>query len=324
MILKRFFAISTILFLSFPILGIAKSDSTNTKLNSLLEDYYDEIDDADGINDAYSALKFGQTYTLTSPPSLKEYVINNVTAEDILDQGETRCADNDTAADIKKFTQVLGAEFDVKKYKAAKEKACKVIQVAAELKYRYDNYQDLKTNGYNLVNVERSQRLKFKTRKRHVAGRIVLNYKPDLMDTKDNGFSAEDRFEYNSYIKWSSDSWAELNIAKRIKESQGTSDDMRCMTVIPDWGQLCTNIVSIDAGSLVMQTWVRVRRYSRTKTVDLGTVTIPAPFGFLDEIAQMKEKSQKKLKDKATKKVAGILNIDSKTMKELNKAVKNS
>jgi hypothetical protein len=317
--------------LAFLAAGSAHAAPADDVFNQLAN-YYQQANNAKTLNDAYSTLRWAQPYVAASMNqdgtlNWSATTINDLTAQQVmaaaLNGASTRCGSDrqqTTDAEVAQFTKVLGAKFNADQYKAAKSTFCQVVQVAAQLKMRYDAYQQFKQNGIKLAGRSASQGLDFAGRHRTVGVGFTLMYYPDLMDTAQNGFSAEDRFQYNSYIKWSDDNPTPLNIVKRIRESQDSDEGRICLPVISDWAFLCVRINSVSTSSVNMSTWAKVHRYNKSKSVSLGDMNVPAPFGYLDELAQMKDNAKQDLYNKVMAQLSNYLNINTQMLQTLQTA----
>lgn len=299
---------------------------------AMLQTYYQQAGGAKTLNDVYATYQWAQPFvpTTQNPDGTLNWAsapINDVTAQDVLAKtfkiAASRCGSDraqTTNDEVMKFSKVLGAKFNADQYKQQKANFCQLVQVVAQMKTRYEAYQYFKQNGIKLAGKSKSEKLGFKNRTRHVGVGFTLMYYPDLMDTAQNGLSVEDRFQYNSYIKWSDDNPTNLNIVKRIRESQGNNEDMLCLPVISNWGFLCVRINDVKTSSINMSVWAKVRRYDRSKTVSLGSFDVPAPFGYLDELSQMKDKAKQDMYNKVTTQLTNYLNVNTQMIQTLETA----
>lgn len=198
----------------------------------------------------------------------------------------------------------------------ARDSLCQAIGVFSKLYFAYQQYQYYEANGITLAELPaRSQKLGFPGgRTRHLGFTARIAWYPNVQNTLDGGFTLDDRLTYVSQIKWSSDDWRPLNIAKTLRESQGDNSGGICIPMGVSWLWSCFNVLNATPSAVTISAYGKARRYDRTKTVDLGTATIPAPFGYLDQLAQMKNEKIQQLTGNLENRIANLLNIDQQTV----------
>jgi hypothetical protein len=284
------------------------------------------------LNSAYAAYQWAQPYIESSPGNgnWAQIAMSNGDAEAIVGVAATRCGSDSTstvASTVSRLNSVVGASAG-SSYSQARGVMCSALQAAAQMLYRYQKYQDYKTNGYTIKSASVSRGFDFPGN-HHRTGQMGMSFMwyPDLQDTATNGFSMEDRLQYNSWFKWSDNATSNLNIIKKLRESTGSDEAMLCIPLVDGGGasaSICVNNltanVSSSTSSISVTVWAKFRAYSRDKTLDLGTITLPAPFGYLDEIAQMKDNAKQNVMNQIKAQVVALTGLDQQTVALLQTA----
>jgi hypothetical protein len=320
---NRIKAIVLGLAMAFPVAAQAQNasaDAAKGTLTKALSDYASVAGATKGMNDAYAAYQWGQPYAATQAGggAWAQIAISNGDAEKLLGIANTRCDQ-----DASRTAQLIGAQLGAQaaaSYTQSRAVLCNALDVAAQMVYRYNVYQSIKANGILLKQLHKQQRFDFPGNHRRTAQfGIDIKWYPDLQDTATNGFSVEDRLSYNSWFKWSDNAPAPLNIVKKIRELSGSDEKMFCIPVINAGVQasICINNLTASGSNVQMNTYAKFNYKSRDKTISMGTVTVPAPFGYLDQVAQMKDAAKQNLANQVKTQVAQMLNIDQQTMTAL-------
>lgn len=293
-----------------------------TEIDSMMKDYGD--------------LNYGQTYHPDSPKlgaadsegnadsnwDKMEYTAQ--TASQMIGYAQDLCANHAVAAQLK----AKGVKFDEAKFESNRDKFCKLVHAAAELKHRYDKYQKIKQNGVTLVKRQHSQEHNFKGHHRTFGAGMELVYKPDIANTMKNGIHPDQTLIYNSWIKWSDDKPTPLNIIKRIREMRndkaGNCDGFSFHIIDGKEvdGYLYLDVVAVTSSKLTIQNCAKVHYHKETRSHKFPEVSMNAPFGYLYEVEQMKDSAKQKLKDKVKDKVTSMIGAN-KQMIDLMKKLKD-
>lgn len=311
----------------------ATAQSTDlTKLQAQVDNYISAAmtSEVDSLLNSYTALKLGQTYTAASPVPPKAdntdatwatMTYSDVSASQLIGYASDQCVSHTT------YDQLVakGVKVDSAKFNSTRDKFCKLVHAAAELKHRYDKYQSIKTNGVVLVKRSKSQGHDFKDRHRTFGGGIDLVYKPDIAGTLQSGAHPDQTFEYNSWIKWSDDNPTPLNIIKRIREmkndSAGKCDGFSFQII--NGGSvrayMYLDVVNVSSTKITIKNCMKAVYNGTHKTHGFPEVSLTAPFGYLYELEQMKDSAKVQLKDKIKNKVTSMVGANQEMIDVLKK-----
>lgn len=331
--IKIFSAISACTLLL--IQGAHAQTSTDLKtLQSQVDSYVSSgmTSDLDSMISSYSSLKIGQTYTSDSPKlgpvkdgnadsTSTKMTYSGQNASQLIGYANDQCAAHTTYEAL----VAKGVKVDKTKFNDVRNKFCKLVNAAAELKHRYDKYQSIKANGITLAKRSRSDKHDFKGRHRTFGVGMDLVYKPDVANTVENGLHIDEVLNYNSWIKWSDDNPTNLNIIKKIREmnNNGASKcDGIAFHVIDGKevdGWLYLNVVNVSSSKITIQNCAKVDYNKTHKTHSFPELTVDAPFGYLYEVEQMKDNSKAKMKDTIKNKVVSMIGINEQMITLLQK-----
>lgn len=231
-----------------------------------------------------------------------------------LDLAELRCDQNTEDA-------ALGAALDqidsktVDKFKAAKKTACRLVHFAADLQEKKRQLDKIRTNGYPLFHISKKDKKDFAGHTRTIQLRADLRMYPEYPgDAKDQKFLLGDlesiNLSYNSYFKWSDDNWTPLNIIQYLKSESDEKDEV-CYPKLKLSSSVqaatCVRVSNISTESIKLKVRGKFWYKGENHAVNLGEYTIPAPFGYLADVSDMKEKKMQDLKSKAVKRVSSLL-----------------
>lgn len=236
-----------------------------------------------------------------------------------LDVAELRCGQNTEDA-------ALGAYLDqasdslVSQYKTTKKSACKIVHILADLQDKREKLNDFRKNGYPLFFLHVSDKKGFAGKERTVQLKVDLRMYPEypskpVNSTKLNGqpillgtLEGID-LSYNSWFKFSDNNWTSLNLFQYIVDD--TDQGEVCPTKIKVSGsvqaKLCVSVEDIEVDKIRVKVRGKFNYNNDWKAVSLGTHTIPAPFGYLADLSDMKEKKMQDLKKRLTDRLASLL-----------------
>ncbi len=281
------------------------------------------MNELNSITASYDALNIGQTYTTDSPKlspvsdgnadsSFTKMTYYGKNASQLIGYADDQCAAHTT------YDKLIASGINVDKtnFNSVRDKFCKLVNAAAELKHRYDKYQQIKDNGVVLAKRSRSQKHDFKGYERTFGVGMDLIYKPNIANTIENGIHPDETLVYNSWIKWSDDKPTSLNIIKKIREMRNDGAS-RCDGIsfhvidgneVDGW--LYLNVVNVSSTKLTIQNCAKVDYHNTHNTHAFPEITMDAPFGYLYELEQMKDSSKAKMKDTIKNKVSSMIDIN--------------
>ena len=329
---KRFLAFGSLALAFF--LGSAQAAATDdlASLQAQVDNYLSAsmMSDVDSLLSSYNALKLGQTYSTDSPvppksdntdATWKKMTYSNASASQLIGYASDQCVSHTT------YDQLVakGVKLDQAKFNSTRDKFCKLVKAAAELKHRYDKYQAIKKDGVVLVKRSKSQKHNFNGRERTFAGGMDLVYKPDLAKTLSSGVHPDETFEYNSWIKWSDESPKALNIIKKIREmknDQANNCEGARFQII--YGKevdayLYLDVVNVSSTKVTIRNCIKAKFNGINKGHAFPAVTLDAPFGYLYELEQMKDSKKAQLKDKIKNKVVSMVDANEQMIALLKK-----
>jgi|GEM_PF-7013983 len=329
---KRFFAFGALALASF--LGSAQAAAADdlASLQAQVDNYLspDMMSEVDSLLSSYSALKLGQTYSADSPvppksdntdATWKKMTYSDVSASQLIGYASDQCVSHTT------YDQLVatGVKLDRAKFNNTRDKFCKLVHAAAELKHRYDKYQAIKKDGVVLVKRSQSQKHDFHGLKRTLAGGMELVYKPDIANTLSSGIHPDQTFEYNSWIKWSDENSTPLNIIKKIREMRNDQanncEGFRFHIIngkdVDAW--LYLDVVNVSSTKVSIRNCIKAEFNDINKGHAFPIVTLEAPFGYLYELEQMKDSKKAQLKDKIKNKVVSMIGANQEMIDLLKK-----
>lgn len=217
------------------------------------------------------------------------------------------------------------------------KKACKVVQVLADLQNKYEQLQELRETGYPLFYLHSKDKKDFNGKERTVQFKVDLRMYPEYPDDA-MGVDGEDqelllgqiegiRLSYNTYFKWSDNNWRTINLYQFLMDDE--DNGMVCVDLIKISDKakaaLCAEIQNIDTKKeeLKLATAAQFKFNDKKRTLDLPTVTIPLPFGYLADVSDMKEKAMQNLKSEIAESLEDVI-TDFVDASDAADAVKNS
>jgi hypothetical protein len=208
----------------------------------------------------------------------------------------------------------------VSNYKSTKKTACKLVHVLADLQDKRQKLNDFRQNGYPLFFLHAKEKRSFNGLTRTIQLKADLRMYPQypakpVNSTKLNGqpillgqLESID-LSYNSYFKWSDNKWTDLNLFQYLVSD--TNKGEVCPTTIKITSsvrvRLCVSVEDIKNDKIKLQVRARYNYNDNWSAVSLGTHTIPAPFGYLADISDMKEKKMEDLKSKLANRVISLM-----------------
>jgi hypothetical protein len=240
--------------------------------------------------------------------------------ESALDVANLRCSEQVPSAIATLIGTVVGLEgqFNTDEFEEKRATVCQAIQKIYNLKYKLQQLEEIREDGYSLLYKYDKKRIKKKGRKRTVQHSIDLRYYPDIQESYNTGdispeFSLDNE---NSYFKWSDNNRVYLG---DILNSSNTQDegDAACSDNKPYWFKLANRLKfrlkmsSVTESDVTLTACLRVS-WRGNHNRELATVTIPAPFGYLDELTEMKDAAVQNAMNSLQNQIADMLGINDK------------
>jgi len=275
------------------------------------------------------AVKFTQTLYELNPDELKKNTIakkddfveslNDIeTAEDLLNAVHFRCSvklSDDPV--VQMLTKVSGGDF-LQNYEEKKAVVCDGVHKLYQLKVKLEQLQKIREDGVSLMYKHTSTKKSFPgDRKRTIQFSLDLRYYPDVQQNYQNGtidptFSIDNE---RSWFKWSDEN--KIYIADMIEAAQDSGGDV-CEDSKPLWFKLSSRISAkikiADANeeSIDIAACAKFKGFDSTKTITFPTVTIPAPFGYMAEVTEMKDEAMQDLTKNLQSALLDLLGVDLK------------
>lgn len=312
-----------------------RNDFKSTTGSSYTDFYFDHFESVNGTGDdttkfitkAYDLTKFagelpeGQVQK-SMPPSVSISMGNamelaEAAADDAntkLDLAELRCDQNTEEAALSAALDQLDSG-TVDKFRKAKKTACKLVHFAADLQDKKEQLDKIRTEGYPLFHLKAKDKKDFGGKERTIQIRADLRLYPEYP-----GDAADQKFlfgqieglnlSYNSYFKWSDDNWEPLNIYQYlISDSDG--EDEVCYPKIDLTSSVtvatCVQVKDITSSSIKLKVRGKYWYNGDSGTVSLGEQTIPAPFGYLQDVSNMKDKKMEDLQAKLVNRISSAM-----------------
>ena len=240
--------------------------------------------------------------------------------ESALDVANLRCSEQVPSAIATLIGTVVGLEgqFNTDEFEEKRATVCQAIQKIYNLKYKLQQLEEIREDGYSLLYKYDKKRIKKKGRKRTVQHSIDLRYYPNIQESYNTGdispeFSLDNE---NSYFKWSNNNPVYL---ADILNSSNTQDegDAACSDNKPYWFKLANRLKfrlkmsSVTESNVTLTACLRVS-WRGNHNRELATVTIPAPFGYLDELTEMKDAAVQNAMNSLQNQIADMLGINDK------------
>ena len=240
--------------------------------------------------------------------------------ESALDVANLRCSEQVPSAIATLIGTVVGLEgqFNTDEFEEKRATVCQAIQKIYNLKYKLQQLEEIREDGYSLLYKYDKKRIKKKGRKRTVQHSIDLRYYPDIQESYNTGdispeFSLDNE---NSYFKWSHNDPVYL---ADILNSSNTQDegDAACSDNKPYWFKLANRLKfrlkmsSVTESNVTLTACLRVS-WRGNHNRELATVTIPAPFGYLDDLTEMKDAAVQNAMNSLQNQIADMLGINDK------------
>jgi len=307
--------------------GTITTQDLSDKLREVLIEYSGKSEEietiAAGFQTATKIYDLGQTgikdgFAGAIPTSIN---ITMGSAESALDVVSLRCqADPSDNKLIDRLKKVGGLEGQFNNYQKKREKVCNAVKKIYELREKIKSLEDIRTNGYSIMYKSvHNKKLKFpKKRKRHISTSVHVKYYPDIQENYATGTLGTPEFSIDndeSYFKWSSN---EKKYLYDILNAEAIPEASVCGDNKPFWFKISGRIFfrlkqkNASEGKVDISACARFKAYKRTKNIQIYSGTIPAPFGYLEQVTEMKDSLKQSAMNSLTKNMAEMLGIDDK------------
>ena len=211
---------------------------------------------------------------------------------------------------LKKLASTNG--IDLKEFLSARTKACDQVVKLGKLKKMYEDFQMIKKTGFLIVDKHSTRRvswkLPFEKRRRRTTQKWVrLAYVPGA------------GLKFTAHYKWSSKKKRQIiPLPGQKRQKKG----WRCLPPTSKTMKLCFAILDTSK-SMVKLKWL-VRANSGVKPIgwfDIPgggiTMTVPAPFGYLEHLDQFKEQKKQQAYNKIVKKITDTTGIEKAQLEKI-------
>jgi chemotaxis protein histidine kinase CheA len=237
-----------------------------------------------------------------------------------LDVANLRCSEQVPSKIATVLGRVVGLEgqFDTEEFETKRATVCQAIEKIYNLKYKLQQLEEIREDGFSLLYKYDKKNIKKNGISRTVQHSLDLRFYPDIQESYNTGdispeFSLDNE---NSWFKWSD---SDKKYLGDILDSSKTEDtgDAACSDSKPYWFKLADRlkfrlkVSSVTASDVTLTACLRVS-WKGNHSRELATVTIPAPFGYLDEVTQMKDDAVQGAMNSLTDQIADMLGINDK------------
>src|SRR5690606_4560763 len=230
-----------------------------------------------------------------------------------LDLAQLRCDQNTEDAALSAALQQLGGDM-VDKFQLAKKQACKIVHFIADMQHKKEQLDEIRTEGYPIFHLEKKDKKNFNGKERTIQIRVDLRMYPEYPDGANQDFLLGQikgiNLAYNSYFKWSDNSWSKLNLYEYLIGEDGADDEICYPKIkLTSSVKVATCFKYLGAGDDYIKLRVRGKFWynSESGTVKLVEAKIPAPFGYLADLSDMKEGKMEDLQELMIDQVASML-----------------
>ena len=237
-----------------------------------------------------------------------------------LDVANLRCSEQVPSKIATVLGRVVGLEgqFDTEEFETKRATVCQAIEKIYNLKYKLQQLEEIREDGFSLLYKYDKKKIKKDGISRTVQHSLDLRFYPDIQESYNTGdispeFSIDNE---NSWFKWSD---SDKKYLGDILDSSKTEDtgDAACSDSKPYWFKLADRlkfrlkVSSVTSSDVTLTACLRVS-WKGNHSRELATVTIPAPFGYLDEVTQMKDDAVQGAMNSLTDQIADMLGINDK------------
>lgn len=273
------------------------------------------------LGEIQSKLPTKVTHTMSNAVELAQAAMNEDNTK--LDLAQLRCGQSTEDTALSAYLDQADSN-TVSKYKSTKKNACKLVHILADLQDKKQKLDDIRENGYPLFYLHAKEKKTFAgSYKRTIQLKADLRmypiYNPSNTKNVDGGAAHNQPFllgnfkgidlSYNSYFKFSDNNWTKLNLYQYVISD--TQKGEICQPKINFTSSvkvaLCSKVEDVSVDGIKLKVRAKYWYKGDSSAVSLGTKTIPAPFGYLADLSDMKEKKMEEVKSKLVKRAASVL-----------------
>ncbi|HYD76490.1 hypothetical protein [Ramlibacter sp.] len=256
------------------------------------------------------------TTTMANAQELAQVALDEESTK--VDVAQVRCSQSTDDAALGAVMSKLDSG-TVSKFKKAQKTACKVVHVVADLQDKRQKLNEIRENGYPLFYLHAKDKKNFSGKERTIQIKADLRLFPIYPD-KAMGVDGKDQpillgqikgidLSYNSYFKWSDNNWTTLNLYQYFISDTEKGEVCQPQIKLSSSVKVATCVSVEDITTDYIKVKVRGKYWYNgdSSAVSLGTQKIPAPFGYLADVSDMKEEKMEKLKSKAVDRLASLL-----------------
>jgi uncharacterized protein YcfJ len=199
--------------------------------------------------------------------------------------------------------------YNLTSYLKARQKVCELVPYVARAQQMYETYQSIKVNGLPLIQKHKSQKHKFgKVTKRTRTTNLWVDvrYMPD-----------DKKLQYSVTFKFSDNK--PIQIIPPPKFANDNNSKKGICIPLTSWASFCFKVLEATASNAKIDLWAKFRQLGQNKTIGFGAVVVPAPFGYLDQLQQMKDKKKQQAITQMKNKLASLAGIDQQTQAKIQK-----
>lgn len=233
------------------------------------------------------------------------------TGEEVLKFAANRCkgpglgsmlADKNTKLGIGLAPQDLGKKFD-----ATRDRVCKAITTAAHIKARYDQYQAAKANGIYLIQRFKKNSHSFDGHDRTTQSYFFAKWYPDVANTVVNGPNVETQLVYEARMKYSDQNWMTLaDLKKKFSELPRADACKGIPFKLSADMKAKFSVQEATSSSMTIEACMEFHFIGETYNQGLGSLKVPAPFGYMAELEAMKDNAKQDLMKKLIDQIFGV------------------
>jgi len=252
------------------------------------------------------------TNTMSNAVELAEAAADEDNAK--LDLAQLRCSQSTEDAALDAFLKQADSG-TASNFKSAKYNMCRIVYILADLQDKRQKLNDIRKNGYPLFYLHAKEKKSYSGHDRTIQFKVDLRVYPEYPDTASiNGGDQEFllgtiegiRLSYNSYFKWSDNNWTTLNLYQLFMNEHQKQEiclpELKITSSVK--AKLCAHVKNLSDTSITVRATAKFKYDGDWKSVSLGDQTIPAPFGYLADVSDMKEKKMQDLQSKVVDRLA--------------------
>ena len=232
-------------------------------------------------------------------------------AEKALNVAYLRCSQDDGNVHYRQFTQKQKI-----KYTEAKAQICTGIQKLYEIKQKVDQLRSIRENGLSLKYNESKMKIAFGDKKRTLRKSIDIRWYPDIQGAYEEG-----KFQFNVSLD-NDRSWVQFSDGDRMLLADILNQEPDETSLCNEKGllwfrlsstvQLRVAIKDVTADNAIIGSCVKMRLFGRTKDYSFPDVNIPAPYGYLAELTEMKDNAKQNATDELASAILSMLPISGR------------